>query len=242
VETTESQAASEATSTSLASKTPTRLVIRVRIPQAPPPTTARRRLSRRALVLILAVAAALTLIWIGIELFRSDPASAPVIGEGPARAASQSPAPVPTRTEATRITSEELSPKPAPSIAERQSASIASGEPESTKPRSAASEVPEQSNAPPSSMNEVLPDPPQSALDTIRGTVRVSIRVIVDKDGTVIAAAADDPGPSRYFERLSLEAAKKWTFTPADTQAQRVMLVRFNFTREGTTARAHPLQ
>jgi TonB family protein len=70
----------------------------------------------------------------------------------------------------------------------------------------------------------------------------VSIRVIVDKDGTVIAAAADDPGPSRYFERLSLEAAKKWTFTPAESQAQRVMLVRFNFTREGTTARAHPPQ
>ncbi len=217
-------------------------MIRVRIPQDPPPPTARRRLSRRALVLILAVAAALTLIWIGIELFRSDPTSAPAVGEGPARAAPQSPAPVPTRTEAAPITSEELPPKPAPSIAERQSASVVSGEPESTKPRSAASAVQVQSNAPPSSMNEVLPDPPQSALDTIRGTVRVSIRVIVDKDGTVIAAAADDPGPSRYFERLSLEAAKKWTFTPAESQAQRVMLVRFNFTREGTTARAHPPQ
>lgn len=66
--------------------------------------------------------------------------------------------------------------------------------------------------------------------------------MIVDKDGTVLVATADDPGPSRYFERLAIEASKKWTFTPADSEAQRTMLVRFNFTRAGTTARANSLQ
>lgn len=66
--------------------------------------------------------------------------------------------------------------------------------------------------------------------------------MILGKEGRVLGATADDPGPSRYFERLAIEAAKKWTFTPADSAAQRIMVVRFNFTRAGTTARANTLQ
>ena len=62
--------------------------------------------------------------------------------------------------------------------------------------------------------------------------------MIVDKKGSVLAAATDDPGPSRYFERLAIQASKKWTFVPTDSEEQRIMLVRFNFTRAGTTARA----
>jgi TonB family protein len=88
----------------------------------------------------------------------------------------------------------------------------------------------------------VIPDVSRSARDTIRGTIRVSIRVIVDKDGNVLAATADEPGPSRYFARLSLEAARKWTFAPIASEQQRVMLVRFYFKRSGTTARASPVQ
>jgi TonB family protein len=99
-------------------------------------------------------------------------------------------------------------------------------------------QAPEQSDAPPSALDEVVPDVPRSALDTIRGTIRVSVRVIVDKGGAVLAATPDDAGPSRYFERLALEAAKKWTFTPAPSQEERVMLVSFKFTRDGASARA----
>jgi TonB family protein len=94
----------------------------------------------------------------------------------------------------------------------------------------------------PSAINEVLPTVPRSASETIRGTVRVSVRVIVDADGNVVAATSEDPGPSRYFERLSLEAAKKWIFAPAETGGQRLMLVKFNYTRSGTTAKAAPTE
>jgi TonB family protein len=73
---------------------------------------------------------------------------------------------------------------------------------------------------------------------TIRGHVRVSIRVIVNNDGTVFAALTDQRGPSRYFERLALEAAKKWTFSPVEAQTQRIVVLRFDFTRQGTTARS----
>jgi TonB family protein len=104
---------------------------------------------------------------------------------------------------------------------------------------------PEAQTLPPvasASVNEVVPDVPLSARQTISGTIRVSVRVIVAKDGTVVAATADEPGPSRYFERLSLEAARQWTFAPADSEKQRVVMVRFYFKRSGTTARASPLQ
>jgi TonB family protein len=95
---------------------------------------------------------------------------------------------------------------------------------------------------PPTAVNEVIPDVPRSALDTIRGTVRVSVRVIVDEQGTVVEAAADDRGPSRYFERLAVEAARKWTFTPPASEERRTMLVRFNFTRDGASAQASPVE
>lgn len=99
-------------------------------------------------------------------------------------------------------------------------------------------EVQAQPDAPPSPVNEVIPDVPLSARETIRGTIRVSIRVNLDKAGNVLSTTVDEPGSSRYFRRLATEAAKKWTFTPAASEAQRSMLVTFSFTRAGTTARA----
>jgi TonB family protein len=87
-----------------------------------------------------------------------------------------------------------------------------------------------------------IPDVPLRARHSIHGHIRVSVRVIVDSDGHVVAALADRPGPSRYFERLAIAAAKKWTFPPADTPARRVNVVRFEFSRDGTTGRAVPLQ
>ena len=87
-------------------------------------------------------------------------------------------------------------------------------------------------------VHEEFPDIPERAKRTIRGTVRVSVRVIVNEDGTVFAALSDDRGPSRYFERLAIEAAKKWTFIQADGSDQRVMLIRFAFSRDNDTANA----
>lgn len=89
-----------------------------------------------------------------------------------------------------------------------------------------------------SGLHEEIPDVPRSASRTVRGHIKVYVRVMVDKDGTVYAALADRRGPSRYFERLAIEAAKKWTFPPADADAPRFMQVRFDFSRRGTTGRA----
>lgn len=212
---------SEATSGTAAkcqSDTPStlRLVIRVRIiPEGPSRGPVRRRLSRVTLPLILGVVAVL-LTWVGISMFKTGPTSAP------------------KRSEAVPVARDEPFPTLAPETAQTASTQVG--------PRSVESKVPEQPDAPISPVNEAIPDVPRSALKTIRGTVRVSVRVIVGKEGTALGVTADDPGPSRYFERLAIEAARKWTFTPADSEAQRIMVVTFNFTRSGTTARAKSLQ
>jgi TonB family protein len=192
-----------------------RLVIRVKIlPKESPRAPVLWRLSRAAPLLIAGAVAVLLLIWAGIGMFGADPTSAPAV---------------------TEEVSEKLPPKPATDTAETRSA-------EAAEPKPVESEVRVQPDAPPSPVNEVIPEVPRSARQTIRGTIRVSIRTIVDQEGKVLAAIADEPGPSRYFERLAVEASRKWTFTPTDSQEQRIVLVRFYFTRAGTKARASSLQ
>jgi TonB family protein len=121
---------------------------------------------------------------------------------------------------------------PAPTLVSATDVSVTSG----SALAPALPSVPEE--ALPLAVNEVIPDVPQRARQSIRGRVRVSVRLIVDKEGKVFAALVDEAGPSRYFERLALDAAGRWTFPPAASRAERVMLVRFDFTRQGASARA----
>ena len=93
-----------------------------------------------------------------------------------------------------------------------------------------------------SKVHEFVPDVPVGARRSVRGHIKVWVRVIVNPDGSVFAATPDKTGSSRYFERLALESAKKWTFPPADSPSQRLMQVRFDFTRQGVTARSVTLR
>jgi TonB family protein len=90
-------------------------------------------------------------------------------------------------------------------------------------------------------LNRVLPDVLRSASDTITGTVRVRVRVDVDPSGNVTAAQFDWPGPSRYFARLSMAAARGWKFRPPDVgtkSAPSEWIIHFDYTRTATTATA----
>ncbi len=64
-------------------------------------------------------------------------------------------------------------------------------------------------------VQQILPDAPQKARDTIRGKVRVSVKVHVDDSGRVSEATFDSPGPSKYFAERVLKAAQLWKFSPA---------------------------
>ena len=109
--------------------------------------------------------------------------------------------------------------------------------PASPAPRPAASQA-----ASAAALHEVIPDVSPAARRTIRGHIKVWVRVIVNQDGSVFAAVPDRAGPSRYFERQALDAAKRWTFPPADTPAQRIVQIHFDFSREGTTGQAVPVR
>jgi serine/threonine-protein kinase len=93
----------------------------------------------------------------------------------------------------------------------------------------------------PVAVHQVIPDVPPTARRTIRGHIKVWVRVVVDTDGSVFAAVADRAGPSHYFQRLAVEAAKKWTFPPTEGSARRIMQVQFDFSRDGTAGRARPV-
>jgi len=94
----------------------------------------------------------------------------------------------------------------------------------------------------PNALREVIPEVPHSALRTIRGHIKVWVRIIVDEDGSVLAADVDRPGPSRYFQRLALRAAKQWTFPTVAASPRRLMQIRFDFSRDGARGQAVALK
>src|SRR5439155_18082718 len=86
-------------------------------------------------------------------------------------------------------------------------------------------------------LRQVLPDLARSARSTIQGKIRVSVRVDVDPSGKVTSAKLTSPGPSQYFARLSLQAARHWEFKPPQRNGQTTpstWLLRFRFGRSAT--------
>jgi TonB family protein len=90
----------------------------------------------------------------------------------------------------------------------------------------------------PAVLHEEIPDVPRHIRDTIRGHIRVAVRVTVDGSGNVVGETLENTGPSKYFARLATEAARKWKFAPAGNHDSRKWLLRFEFTRRGATGHA----
>jgi TonB family protein len=93
-------------------------------------------------------------------------------------------------------------------------------------------------NPPSAVIHEEIPRVPQSARETIHGRVKVAVRVTVDRSGNVVRDTFENAGPSKYFNRLASEAARKWKFASADNEGSREWLLRFEFGREGATVHA----
>jgi TonB family protein len=90
----------------------------------------------------------------------------------------------------------------------------------------------------PAVLHQEMPDVSRSARKSIRGVIKIAVRVSVDRSGSVGAATLDGRASSKYFARAAVDAAKKWKFAQNPDQASRVWLLHFEFTREGTTAHA----
>jgi hypothetical protein len=129
-----------------------------------------------------------------------------------------------------------------------QTASITPQSPPAVSPPAvsppAAVETPKASIAAslPTVLHQEIPDVSRSARESIRGVIKIAVRVIVDRSGDVVAATLDNRVSSKYFARAATDAAKKWKFAQAADQASRVWLLRFEFTRAGTTAHAAALE
>lgn len=107
----------------------------------------------------------------------------------------------------------------------------------------AGAETPSGGMVPGEVVHEVLPDVPQSASDTIQGTLMVRVRLRVDPLGGVVGAELDTPGPSKYFANLSMQAAQRWKFQPAQVDGRNVpseWILRFEYTR--TATKVFPVQ
>ncbi len=200
-------------------------------PTAAAPSVARARptgapqkqiVTRRYLGVTLAASLTLLVVLAGVWLLRRGPEV-------------QTETPAPSEKPAVQPESKPTSvvPKTSPAIRTGKKGTI-----------SAAPSLPSRAAKPPSGdvargevLHEVSANVSQSALDTIRGTVRVSVKVHVSEAGHVTEAELDSPGPSRYFAERALEAARHWEFLPPRVEGRYVAsewILRFEFTQTGT--------
>lgn len=120
----------------------------------------------------------------------------------------------------------------------------------SSAPRSGAASQPPAARATPNSagngssansaiLKRVLPDVLPAARATIHGTVLIHVRVQVDSSGAVTNAVSESPAASRYFNRVAVQAAQAWRFSPAQAGGQAsVWLLHFQFRVDGTQVTA----
>lgn len=193
-------------------------------PSSPPPRRRTLILAAASLVVLAGVFAAPRLLRRPVASAQSerppaaDPAPAPPAAENP-----QPPKPAPFAPAheevraAVPATPAAAAPAPAPDPPPAPENPV-------TRPATAnpAAEV----------LHQVLPDVSAAARRTIRGKVRVQVRATVDDSGHVSDARAESQN-SRYFARLSLEAARKWQFTAGPGE----WALHFEFTTSGTTVR-----
>ncbi len=85
-------------------------------------------------------------------------------------------------------------------------------------------------------VRQVMPQVSPSARRTIQGTIKVRVRVDVDAAGNVAKTKLELSGPSKYFSRVAMEAAREWKFAPAraDEPAVREWELQFAFSRAKT--------
>ena len=107
--------------------------------------------------------------------------------------------------------------------------------------------APSSSNSQPVSaavLRKVLPEVSEKSRSTIRGTVRINVRVQINPDGTVSTAELANPAPSQFFAAAALKAARQWQFaapsSSATSGANPSALIRFDFTPTSTSSAVIP--
>ena len=118
---------------------------------------------------------------------------------------------------------------PSKQIASPSAAPAAPAKPPASSPRS----IEPKNSGGLEVVHQVIPDVSSKALSTIRGTVRINVRLKLNPDGTVAAADLNSPVSSQFFADIALNAAREWRFAPTSNSSA---LLRFDFTNAGSKA------
>lgn len=146
-------------------------------------------------------------------------------------AAQPAPAPVTSTTAAPEPPRQPEPEPPKPAKAAR-AAKTEAPKPKPDTPVQPAQAVSDDSGAP----GQPMPEITSQARSTIRGKVRVNVKVDVDPSGAVTDAKIES-GNSKYFSELALKSVRQWKFDPVQvngSQASQRWRVRFDFLRTGT--------
>jgi TonB family protein len=129
-------------------------------------------------------------------------------------------------------------PKPEPG---KPSKAAQKAEPVAEAPKPEAQEKPVSDAAPAvddaGTPGQPMPEVTGQARSTIRGKVKVSIRVDVNPAGAVTDAKIEGPGGGRYFSDLALKTVRQWKFGPVTVNGSETgqrWRVRFEFLKTGT--------
>lgn len=89
-------------------------------------------------------------------------------------------------------------------------------------------------------VQRVMPQVSPGARRTIQGKIKVRVKVDVDAAGNVANATFESAGPSKYFSRIAMEAARGWKFSPAQAgeSGPREWTLQFAFSRARTEVSA----
>jgi TonB family protein len=88
-------------------------------------------------------------------------------------------------------------------------------------------------------LKRVTPEISPSARRSIRGTIKIGVRVDADGAGNVTSARIESGRASKYFSRVVLEAAREWKFSPsADEAGGGEWKLQFALSRSKTDASA----
>ncbi len=181
--------------------------------------------------------AVLLLFVLGLFFYRTIFPGKPSSQLGPVKIEDSAPAPAPAEpVRSSPTTSNPATSNPTPS-------NLTTTKPAPPNPAPASVPVPPAPKATAPTRGEVVhqvvPEVPQSARNTITGTVKVTVHVDVDSSGKVTAAKFKSAGPSKYFAGQAMKAAERWEFSPPVVDgkpAASAWVLQFRFKRTSAQA------
>ena len=188
------------------------------------------RRKRIAPVGVLILLALIVVVVAGVMIRQADtgaPAAATPTNTATTPAAPPQPEPAPTKPE--KVAKRE---EPKPKTEPEKPAAPPKQEPEPAKEEKAVSAI-EDAGAP----GQPMPEVTNQARSTIRGRVKLNVRVDVDPAGAVTEAKIEGSGGSRYFSNLALNTVRQWKFEPVKVNGSETgqrWRIRFEFLKSGT--------